>query len=434
MENRNVNQYLLSDLLQKTAISIFICVLWGTVLMGDAAWKDYASVIIFTFALLIGIRTHAVIPYLVFSLAYFLLFFLGQLLLSTELLELRWYHSALTSTAVFEFSLYFLAASIGFFIFDKLASHSELKHYSLQPAISLILIVWVSVLILLFFLRDVSHPLVTILTKVLLPVFGFALLWSVKNKLLMLVILLITILPVVSSRHIAGQFLAWAVIMYFALEPYVEVSLHNFIKLMVALLLLFMSIFIIGTAVKYDVEKIFNFQHYITRTLLVQSHSSAKLVEIRNENPEGAAELYGGGREYWLSLIPGVDKPVNAGDVTYKLSRDEIYKTDLPYLPPGAPGELYITLGMIGMILGGILHGFMISMLWFFACRYRSLPVYSSLFTGATVFLCGIGTASLYGRINSLKEAFYVLLVIGIVTAFGRWTKVFRQVNANLGG
>ncbi|KGM06562.1 hypothetical protein LP43_1784 [Methylophaga thiooxydans] len=432
MENRNVNHYLLSDILQKIALSTFICVLWGIVLMGMAEWIDYVSVLIVTFALLIGTKSRAVIPYLLFSLAYFLLFFLGQLLLSTELIELRRYHSALESPAVFEFSLYFLASSIGFFIFDKIAPlRGELKLYSPQPETRLTFIIWAIVLILLFTLRDVSHPALTILTKVVLPVFGFALLWSVRSKLFGILILLVTLLPVISSRHIAGQFLAWAVLMYFVLEPYVKISIQNFVKLMVALLFLSVSIFIIGTAVKYDIEKIFNMKHYITRILLVQSHSSAKLVEIKNNNPEGAAELYGGGIEYWSSLIPGVDKPVNAGDVTYKLSRDRINKTDLPYLPPGAPGELYITLGLAGMVVGGALHGFLISMLWFFACGFRASRVYSSLFTGATVFLCGIGTASLYGRINSVKEAFYVLLAIGIVTAFVRWTKGFRQVNAN---
>lgn len=417
MVNQSDNAHSFTKILSGAALCVFISVLGGILLLGHVEPKDYIAVAVVTLSLFIGVQSQAVIPYLVFSLAYLLLFFLGQLLIGAELIDLRFYQAELSSTATLEFSIYFLAASLGFVIFDKLAPHQVAEDIPLPDfSTGFIGLVWGLTLALMLFLKDLSHPAVTILTKVVLPVFGFALLWKLKNKALGIAIMLLTVLPVISSRHTTGQFIAWGVVMYFIFVPYAEVSLKKFIKLISILFVVSASAFFAGTAVKYDLEKVFNIQHYITRVLLVHSHSTAKLVEIGNQDPDGAAQLYGGGKKYWLSLIPGIDKPVNAGDVTYKLSRETVTKTDLPYLPPGAPGELYITLGMLGMIIGGILHGCLISMLWYTASRLKSSPVYSSLFTGATIFLCGIGTASFYARINAVKEALYVLVILGIAT------------------
>jgi hypothetical protein len=71
------------------------------------------------------------------------------------------------------------------------------------------------------------------------------------------------------------------------------------------------------------------------------------------------------------------------------------------------------------MILGALLHGGLISILWHLANKYRNMKVHASLLTGATVFLCGIGTPSLYGKINAIKESFYVMMaLVFITTAF----------------
>ncbi|MFQ5551492.1 MAG: hypothetical protein ACE5FJ_09690, partial [Gemmatimonadales bacterium] len=160
--------------------------------------------------------------------------------------------------------------------------------------------------------------------------------------------------------------------------------------------------------------------HLANRVVFVHSHSSLVTKEERDAGrmPEVAGV---GGRRYWLSLLPGFDKPISSGEYLYRLSRrspDRVSTT--PYLSPSLPAELYMTARYVGLVFGGGLVGILIAGIWSLTVASRRSSVVVVFGTGAVTFLCGAGSTALYGRINAIKE---LTLIVALSVAL---TLVFR--------
>lgn len=165
--------------------------------------------------------------------------------------------------------------------------------------------------------------------------------------------------------------------------------------------------------------------HLRNRLLLVQAHSSLRIKELYD-----TGELYVP-PTYWLSLLPFVDKPINSGHMVYRLSREGVGDGHVPYLPPAAPAELYMTGGFPALVIGGVVIGIVFVALGELGRLLRHDVAGAAAVAGLVTMWCGIGGGTaLYGRINSVKYAaaiflIYFLAVYGtrrLAVIVRRWT------------
>lgn len=410
-------------------IGVFVLLMLSLIAVsGSLSHGLLSALLLNVLTIIIGLKSIYKVPFTIFSFMYALLFMSGQYAVDLEILEFPSYYSSLDSTAAFEFSLYWLSLAVAMNVLGLINQKKNRCYIATEPSLALMTLMWAFAFSVLIIWMDWSSPLFRILITVFFPALSVSLFWKLNDFHLRGAVFLASLVPslVLGSRHITGQLIVWVVAMVFVYYRGQRVRISTVIAYVFIILVLGISAFTIGTVSKYGSDKVFQASHYINRMILVQSHATARMIDESKKYPQEINETYGVG-DYWLSLIPGIDKPVNAGHVTYELSRDSINKKDLPYLPPGAPGELYVTGGVEYLVLGGVVHGALIVLLWSLAISFNGTALYSSFFAGASVMLCGIGTPSLYGRINSLKEVFATLIVVGLSMAIMASGKILKK-------
>jgi len=168
--------------------------------------------------------------------------------------------------------------------------------------------------------------------------------------------------------------------------------------------------------------------HAFVRTMLIEAHAAMR---VKQSVDEGFAFGFKENQEmadYWWSLVPFTGKPLNSGTFTFYIARTGLDPDEpIPYLPPPAPAELYLTGGLPAVVIGAFIHGLLLGWAWPMARLFRDSPVQAAMFVLITTMLIGIGSGiDLYGRFEAVKWVLYVGLALWLLASFF-WRGVFVQ-------
>jgi hypothetical protein len=170
--------------------------------------------------------------------------------------------------------------------------------------------------------------------------------------------------------------------------------------------------------------------HLFVRTMLIEAHAAMR---IKQSVDEGFAFGFKENAEmasYWWSLVPFTGKPINSGTFTFWIARTGLDPDEpIPYLPPPAPAELYLTGGYPAMVIGALIHGILLGWAWPTARRFRDSPLQVVIFVLMTSMLIGIGGGvDLFGRLEGVKWVLYVGMTFWLLASlFWRGTFVARK-------
>jgi hypothetical protein len=166
------------------------------------------------------------------------------------------------------------------------------------------------------------------------------------------------------------------------------------------------------------------------RTMVIEAHAAMRIKQGVDEGFALGVRQSQEMQDYWWSLIPFTGKPINAGQYTFFLARTGLSRNEeIPYLPPPAPAELYLTGGLVGEAIGACLHGMFLGWAWLMARRLRDSPLQSAMLVLVTVMLIGVGGGvDLYGRIEGVKWALYAGLSLWVLASlFSRGLIMARE-------
>ena len=386
------------------------------------------SLAVICLALFVVRGTGAELPFLLMAAELLVLAVYAAFFIKAAMLQLpNYYASVDTTVGMLWLSIYPLYAAIGV----RLAYRLVRRHVDSQPwAPQLPLIIltpaWCLGIVIGLVDPDLEDLLSIAVVHNFIPLLTVLLALRARSRLLRAAVLVVSLATaaLTTYRYVFGEYLLVYLLTYVL---YVRTVPRRLLALLTALIVVGCSAYYGITVLKYGG---FQQEQIYMRTMVIEAHAALRIKQAVDEGFALGVRQSEEMASYWRSLVPFTGKPINAGQFTFFLARTGLTRDEnIPYLPPPAPAELYLTGGLVGEAIGGCLHGFFLGWVWLMARRMRDSPLQSTMLVLMTAMLIGVGGGvDLYGRIEGVKWVLYAGLSLWMLaTLFSRGLIIARD-------
>ena len=392
------------------------------VVMAGVDLENVALLVLIIVSFILARNTGIEIPFLIMAVHLLVSTVYAAIFLKASAISLPEHYAALIGKPqVLWLAVYPLCAALGIRLaVNKMrpTTGSGLQLGAPQIPLVALLPLWLLTTLIATIYPDYDNPAIRILVHHVIPLLSAALAIRVRHPLAVFAIVALSLLPPILTtyRHIVGQYLLLYALIYLVMMRDSVKMRRAAIPLLIGGALIGGTMFYLMTFLKYGE---YPEGHVFTRVLLIQAHSALRIKSSVDSGTAFSDEEKAGIDRYWLGLVPFVEKPINSGHFTYEMSRDAgTRNSDIPYLPPAAPAELYMTGGWAHLIVGSLIHGMLIAFAWNWAARLSSSPIQLAGLVMAVVVLCGIGGGiDLYGRLEAAKWSVFILIGLWLLAS-----------------
>lgn len=376
------------------------------------------SLLVITLSLLLVRGTGAELPFLLMAAELLVLAVYAAFFLKAAMLQLpNYYASVDTTVGTLWLSVYPLYAAVGVIAASYLLRGRQAAARLRAPQLPLVILVPMWCLAIAIGLADLEfEDIVGIaVMRNFIPLLTVVVALRARSRLARAAVLAVSlgVAALTTSRNLFGEYLQFYILTYVL---YVRVAPRRLLVRLGAVVVLGCAAYYGITILKYGG---FQQEQLYMRTTVIEAHAAMRIKQAVDEGfALGARESQEMAR-YWWSLVPFTGKPINSGEFTFFLARTGLTRDEnIPYLPPPAQAELYLTGGLVGEAIGGCLHGLLLGWAWLTARRLRDSPLQCAMLLLMTAMLIGVGGGpDLYGRLEGVKWALYTGLSLWLVAS-----------------